>query len=288
MSDEDFTPQPKPETERGGSGRKGKTAVGTGNGGSFDDFQYWPSGEGGSPSANRPSVVIYDRSLLFRFAFAAMLEPAALIVSDVVSADALVESASTRRPDLLLMSFDDEELHFIELCRRLSVDFFGASIIVATNSYLATKYHNQLVRAGVLGVCLKSSDSDVFLEAVSTTSRKRPYCDPAIERLIKQSQAMPVGTNLTDREIEVLVRLDLRNDKIAEELGMKLRTVEKYIECILAKLKVPTRSAAALKAIELGLVLLPKVENREQEQGEAVRRAESAIAEWLRQRRAIG
>jgi DNA-binding CsgD family transcriptional regulator len=90
--------------------------------------------------------------------------------------------------------------------------------------------------------------------------------------------------NLTDREIEVLIRLDLRNKEIAEELDMKLRTVEKHIECILAKLKVPTRTAAALKAVQLGYVLLPKMPGRDpvtgvtHEQTVAELQAELAIA----------
>ena len=71
--------------------------------------------------------------------------------------------------------------------------------------------------------------------------------------------------NLTDREIEVLIRLHLCNREISEELDMKLRTVEKHIECILAKLKVSTRTAAALKAVQLDLVLLPKMPERDPE-----------------------
>jgi len=65
---------------------------------------------------------------------------------------------------------------------------------------------------------------------------------------------------------------------------MKLRTVEKHIECILAKLKVPTRTAAALKAVQLGYVLLPKMPGRDpvtgvsHEQTVAELQAELAIA----------
>lgn len=63
--------------------------------------------------------------------------------------------------------------------------------------------------------------------------------------------------NLSEEEIQILIRLSRRNKAIAEELGLKLRTVEKHIECLLAKLKVPTREAALLKAIQLGFEVFP-------------------------------
>lgn len=38
---------------------------------------------------------------------------------------------------------------------------------------------------------------------------------------------------------------------------MNLRTVERHIECIMAKLEVSTRAAAALRAVKEGCTLLP-------------------------------
>ena len=157
--------------------------------------------------------------------------------------------------------------------------------LILTDSYHATKYHNQLIRAGARGFCLKSSGPRTLFEAIEQVTRALPYTDPKITQLVKQTPTtnMP-NSNLTDREIEVLIRLDLRNKEIAEELDMKLRTVEKHIECILAKLKVPTRTAAALKAVQLGYVLLPKMPGRDpvtgvsHEQTVAELQAELAIA----------
>lgn len=54
---------------------------------------------------------------------------------------------------------------------------------------------------------------------------------------------------LTDTEIEVVLRLGMGNKDIALDLGIKLRTVEKHIECILKKLQVPNRTAAVLKVL---------------------------------------
>jgi two-component system nitrate/nitrite response regulator NarP len=166
--------------------------------------------------------------------------------------------------NFVILDVDLDVLNGVEVARRIYQEFPHINMLCLTDSYHATKYHNQLMRAGVKGFCLKSSGPRTLFEAIGQCAHGLPYCDQKITQLVKQAPAtsMP-NTNLTDREIEVLIRLDLRNKEIAEELDMKLRTVEKHIECILAKLKVPTRTAAALKAVQLGYVLLPKMPGRD-------------------------
>ena len=64
---------------------------------------------------------------------------------------------------------------------------------------------------------------------------------------------------LTKREIEVLsaVVAGDSNAAIGEKLHVTPRTVKAHVEHILEKLEVPTRAAAAVCAVEEGLVLLP-------------------------------
>jgi DNA-binding NarL/FixJ family response regulator len=186
------------------------------------------------------------------------------IVGEASDGIAATEIIRRLKPDFIILDVDLDVLNGVEVTRRITQELPNANILILTDSYHATKYHNQLIRAGARGFCLKSSGPRTLFEAIEQVTRNLPYCDPKITQLVKQapSSSMP-NTNLTDREIEVLIRLDLRNKEIAEELDMKLRTVEKHIECILAKMKVPTRTAAALKAVQLGYVLLPKMPGRD-------------------------
>ena len=62
---------------------------------------------------------------------------------------------------------------------------------------------------------------------------------------------------LTSSEMDVLIRLDLTNAEIGEELGMNPRTVEARIQSLVVKLKQKTRTAIALEAIRLGLIQIP-------------------------------
>jgi DNA-binding NarL/FixJ family response regulator len=222
---------------------------------------------------------------LIRFGLKRVVSELVDIVGEAADGMSAIEIIRRLRPDFIVLDVDLDGLNGVEVCRRVTTDLPGTNILVLTDSYHATKYHNQLLRAGARGFCLKSSGPRTLFEAIDQTTRSLPYCDPKITQLVKQSPAtaMP-NSNLTDREIEVLIRLDLRNKEIAEELDMKLRTVEKHIECILAKLKVPTRTGAALKAVQLGYVLLPKMPGRDpvtgvsHEQTVAELQAELAIA----------
>ncbi len=156
---------------------------------------------------------------------------------------------------------DLDVLNGVEVSRRIAQELPGCNILVLTDSYHATKYHNQLLRAGARGFCLKSSGPRTLFEAIEQVTRALPYCDPKITQLVKQTPTISTpNTNL--RLIERLKCLYVWIyviKKFQKELNMKLRTVEKHIECILAKLKVSTRTGAALKAVQLGYVLLPKM-----------------------------
>ena len=59
------------------------------------------------------------------------------------------------------------------------------------------------------------------------------------------------GAHLTHREIEVLkwVREGKRDSEIATVLGVSVRTINKHVQSILSKLRVETRTAAALYAV---------------------------------------
>ncbi len=188
-----------------------------------------------------------------------LLTPYISIIGQFASIDTV--NLRSLRPDIVIFSVDLEVLNGVNLVRRLPQEFQNTKFLIVTDSYHATKYHNQLMRAGAHGFCLRSSGVATLIEAIQSALQGHSYCDPRITQLVKQSPmtSMP-NCNLTDREIEVLKLLDFSNKVIAERLDMKLRNVEKNIECILAKLNVPTRTAAFLKAVALGLRVLPNDE----------------------------
>ena len=69
--------------------------------------------------------------------------------------------------------------------------------------------------------------------------------------------ARNAGAGLSPRELEVmrLVAEGLTNRQIAEQLVLSTRTVDMHVRNILAKLRCRTRTEAASRAAELGLLV---------------------------------
>jgi DNA-binding NarL/FixJ family response regulator len=204
------------------------------------------------------------------------MKPTAIILGEVsFSLHALAELVEIQShmepgtcPDVVILAENLDILKGVEICRRLTQRCPKAKLIVLTDSDHATKYQNQLIRAGAHGFCLFSSGVNELLDAVRSVLSGDIFFSPQIQQLPKFSRhiqqlvklspttSMP-NCPLTDREIQVIKLINFKNGAIAEVLNMKHRTVEKHIECIFAKLKVNTKAAAAQAAIELGLIVLP-------------------------------
>ena len=67
---------------------------------------------------------------------------------------------------------------------------------------------------------------------------------------------MEMNVRLTDRELEVLVRLarGCTYAQAAEELGMSAHTVASHVKNLYRKLDVHSAAAAVMRAVELGLM----------------------------------
>ncbi len=274
------------QTERGGSGRKGKTAVGSGDGGEFDDSHIWPSEEEPLDEVNRLRAVICDRSTWIQRGFAAMMFRIADVVASTDDGEIAIAMIQNLQPDFVVMDFNLEKMNCLEVLSKVMLRVPQLKTLIATDSYSATKYYHQLFRAGAIGICLKSSRQKLILDAVKKVIANESYCEPQILNLIKQAPDQAIPFQLSEEEVAVLVRLDLRNKEIAEVLDMRLKSVERNIESILIKLKQPTRTGAALAAVQAGFVLLPKMPRRDpitgltDEHVVAEKHAQEAVRRW--------
>lgn len=266
---ENCEPKKKLETSGGGSGRKGKTAIGADDGGyNFDPF----GGAGDAADAESPAVVVCDRNAVIRDGLKALFEPYARVVGECATGRAAVEMIEEVHPGFVVLDVELDDMSGLELCRRFASK---VNFVVATYSYHATKAFHRLGRSGVAGLVLKKSGPAMLFQAIKNGTNSNPYIDPQIDGLITQRPGLR-PENLTDREADVLVRLGMKNQEIAEELYIKVRTVGMHIECIVAKLHVPSRTAAALKAASYGFVSLP-VMNVLEEEAQAEAHAREAI-----------
>ncbi len=115
------------------------------------------------------------------------------------------------------------------------------------------------LRAGALGVLLRSVDGERLLSALRAVSAGLGVFEPALLRSLLSARAAPQdGLLLTPREAEVLALMaeGLSNKQIGERLKISEHTAKFHVNSILNKLGAETRTEAVVLAARRGLLML--------------------------------
>jgi NarL family two-component system response regulator LiaR len=114
--------------------------------------------------------------------------------------------------------------------------------------------------AGAEGYCVKSSGTDIVMDAVRTVAQGGAYFDPRIAHVVlRRFSGAPSATAnspLTNRETEIvqLMADGVSNAEIAERLHVSYSTVKTHVAEILRKLAASDRGHAATIAVRRGLI----------------------------------
>jgi DNA-binding NarL/FixJ family response regulator len=121
------------------------------------------------------------------------------------------------------------------------------------------QYLFEALKAGASGYVLKTAADRDLVEAVRAAMRGEPFLYPAaVTALIRDylARAETPADPLTQRELQVLklIAEAYTSDRIAAELSLSRRTVDRHRENILAKLGMRDRVELTRYAIRRGLV----------------------------------
>jgi DNA-binding NarL/FixJ family response regulator len=169
------------------------------------------------------------------------------------------------------MDLQMEPLDGIESTRQIRARYSEVEVVALTSFGEDERVHAAL-EAGASGYLLKDSDADEVSAAIRAAHRGELPLDPAIARGLTSSIRTRVedapANELTSREFEVLRLLGAgkANKQIAVELSISERTARTHVSNILGKLKLSSRTQAALWAVREGLV------NQDDDAAEAGRR----------------
>jgi DNA-binding NarL/FixJ family response regulator len=238
---------------------------------------------GANPGGATPfRLLIAEDHSLVREGLRAMLasEPDLTVVGEAENGREAVEACRSLEPDLVLMDVRMPEMDGMEATRAIKAARPETSVLVVT-THRNPDYLLEAVRAGAAGYVLKEStkrellgavrkvlggesplDQDLAMQILRRVAEKdaagrRPPHEPAPEPIPGGPVAPPVPHGLTPRELEVLRRLAAgkTNRSIAQELYISLSTVKRHVERIISKLGVSDRTQAAVRAVELGVLL---------------------------------
>ena len=181
---------------------------------------------------------------------------------------AAVAEAATRRQgldalrdpfDLALIDLSLPDGSGLDVLRALRAAHPG-SLAVVTTAIADDSHIVAALCSGAEGYLLKDQPPEVLIRQLRQLTLGIPALSPAIARRIMQHFRLtgptdPVEATLTQRESEVLALIGrgLRNQEVAQTLGLSDSTVAGYIKTVYRKLGISSRAEASWHATRMGL-----------------------------------
>jgi two-component system, NarL family, response regulator DevR len=180
---------------------------------------------------------------------------------EVVGEAATAAEALTRiplaKPDVAILDVRLEEGNGIEVCREVRSLLPGLVCLMLT-SYADDEALYASVMAGAAGYVLKQVKARDLIEDVKKVAGGASVMDPravarVVERITNPPEANPELKALSPQERRLLdlIAEGKTNRQIAEAMFLSEKTVKNYMTGLLAKLKMNSRTEAAIYATKL-------------------------------------
>jgi len=209
-------------------------------------------------------VVITDDHLVVREGLRLILEGQEefTLVGDAADGAAAVALVAELQPDVVLVDLRMPGMGGLEAVSQIHRAWPRVALVILT-TYNDDELMLQALQAGARGYLIKDTTRETLFQAIRAAARGETLLQPeTMARLLARTAAAPAPArgqgplDLTEREREVLegVVRGERNKEIAARLGLSEPTVKTHLASIFGKLSVESRAAAAVAAIERGLV----------------------------------
>jgi NarL family two-component system response regulator LiaR len=155
--------------------------------------------------------------------------------------------------DLLMPVMDG--IHATEAIRHQAPN----TEVVALTSALEDNTIVDAIRAGAIGFLPKNTEAHELVRVVKAAAAGQVMLSPQVTARLMREVRTPERSSepLTERETDVLKLLakGKSNKEISKDLNVGEQTVKSHVSHILEKLRVPSRTQAALYALRSGLVM---------------------------------
>ena len=212
-------------------------------------------------------VLVVDDQALFREGVVTLLsvQEGVRVVGEAADGREALDQIARLAPSVVLMDLRMPGMGGVEATREIAERHPQVRVIVLT-TFDDDDDVFEALRAGAAGYLLKDVSSEKLAEAIRVAARGESFLQPSIASKVlaelKRRPGRPGRAEqellepLTEREIDVLRQLarGASNREIAERVHLAEGTVKNYVSSILGKLGVTDRTAAALKARDLGIV----------------------------------
>jgi NarL family two-component system response regulator LiaR len=207
----------------------------------------------------RIRVMIVDDHAVVRsgIEYALLTQEDIVLVASLESGEQAVQQCCEFLPDVVLMDMMMPGMDGAEATAALLTQCPQARVLILT-SFREGQTVQQGLEAGAIGYLLKDVGMDELGKAIRSAAAGRGTLAPDAARALAEAATQPpkLGTDLTDRELEVLVLVAAgkSNVEIAEDLSVSVSTARFHVSTILSKLGATNRAEAAALAVKHGLV----------------------------------
>ncbi|MDQ3034937.1 MAG: response regulator transcription factor [Myxococcota bacterium] len=211
----------------------------------------------------RIRVLVVDDQSLFREGLRSVLsaDPELEVVGEAANGQEALAACERLSPDVVLMDMQMPVLDGVAATRRLQVQQPRCKVVVLT-TFDDDEVIFEGLRAGAVGYLLKDATAARLGEAIRAAARGESFLQPSVASKViaelSRLRARPAApaSLVTARELEVLQRLGrgASNKEIAAALFVTEGTIKNHVTSIFEKLAVSSRTEAAMRARELGLI----------------------------------
>lgn len=158
-----------------------------------------------------------------------------------------VDLARETRPEIAIVDLTMPDLNGLETTRQIRKVSEQTQVLIFTMHHNESLVHDVL-EAGARGYLLKSDADRHIVSAVETLLQRQPYFSAPVSETVldgflrtRSQGSTRAGTSrLTPREREIIQLLaeGQRNNKIAQRLGISVKTVETHRTAVMRKIGV--------------------------------------------------
>lgn len=186
------------------------------------------------------------------------------VVAEAATGREAVTHTLALRPTVVLMDIAMPELNGFEATRQI-LRAVPETRILVLSAYSDDSYVAQMAELGAAGYLNKQDSGRTLAQAIKVVASGQSYYSPGIGKRLQEAveRAFRRGTlnakaerPLTSREAEVLqlVAEGAPNKRIALDLGISIKTVEKHRQQVMDKLNIHETAGLTRYAIAIGII----------------------------------
>jgi len=202
------------------------------------------------------SVLLVDDHKVVRAGLAAIIDmqQGMRVAGEAPDGETAIALYRKLRPDVVTMDLKLPGMGGWQATAAIRREFPESRILVLT-TLIGDEHVYRAIQSGALGYLLKEADEAELTQAIRNTYAGQRTIPAAVAVKLEERLAFDP---LSARELDVLrlVATGMSNHEVGDSLGVTENTVKGYLRSITGKLDAPDRTAAAMIAVQRGLIPL--------------------------------